>query len=369
MSRKLEKYIEKQHQYPDGFQYKTPILVSDSNGFTLRNACKEKVFPLESWCKSGATTEVLVDLIKSRIQKTPTRHNLPLVRNLGKSEDTWTCPSCSKPNNSSTKVYFIPSGDDSKHTSLNISTNPLLLDSISDSSIPSTSGSKSKKKGKLLEAIIESTDPDIIIGTDTWLDPNIKSSEIFPDYFQYDIERRDRPKDTHGGVLIAAKQSLQQLRNITKSGERTINRRLQPTRHKLARKTITHRQYPIRTSQACLDTVADYGLERIVDFQTRKENILDLILTSYPSFKLRCKPLPQIANSDHDIVLLDIAYIDMHQYLTTNDSRTRGKNTTDAFGQSFLPRTIREWNQLPTSATSADTVDGFRASEACSAKN
>ncbi|VDI67772.1 Hypothetical predicted protein [Mytilus galloprovincialis] len=61
--------------------------------------------------------------------------------NLGKSEDTWTCPSCSKPNNSSTKIYFIPNGDSSKHSTLNISTNPLMADSISEASIPSTSGS------------------------------------------------------------------------------------------------------------------------------------------------------------------------------------------------------------------------------------
>ncbi|CAG2214290.1 unnamed protein product [Mytilus edulis] len=61
--------------------------------------------------------------------------------NLGKSEDTWTCPSCCKPNNSSTKIYFIPNGDDSKHSIQNISTNPLMVDSISEASIPSTSGS------------------------------------------------------------------------------------------------------------------------------------------------------------------------------------------------------------------------------------
>ena len=72
-----------------------------------------------------------------------------------------------------------------------------------------------KKKDKLLEAIIESTEPDIIIGTETWLDSNIKSSEIIPDYFQYDMERRDRPNDPHGGVMIAAKQSPQ-LGNMTK---------------------------------------------------------------------------------------------------------------------------------------------------------
>ena len=61
--------------------------------------------------------------------------------NLGKSDETWTCPSCSKPNNSSTKIYSIPNGDDSKLSTLNISTNPFMADSISESSIPSTSGS------------------------------------------------------------------------------------------------------------------------------------------------------------------------------------------------------------------------------------
>jgi hypothetical protein len=31
------------------------------------------------------------------------------------------------------------------------------------------------------------------------------------------------------------------------------------------------------------------------------------IFTTHPSFKQRCKPLPSIGNSDHDIVLLDVA--------------------------------------------------------------
>ncbi|CAC5375409.1 unnamed protein product [Mytilus coruscus] len=165
--------------------------------------------------------------------------------NLCKSEDTRTCPSCCKTNNSSTKIYFIPNGDDSKHSTLNISTNPLMADSRSKASIPSTSGSSinspsfnstsfntdipimtlspkptktkpaSKKqsrilniRGKLLEAIIESTEPGVIKGTETSLDSNIKSSEIIPDYFHYDMERRDRTQDPHVGVMIAAKQTL-----------------------------------------------------------------------------------------------------------------------------------------------------------------
>ena len=319
---------------------------------------------------------------------------------LGNSEETWTCPSCLKPNNSSTILYTVLCNGDSKHSSVNISTNPLLVDSISEASIPSTSGSsinspsfnatsfssdapimtsspkptKAKpthkkqvrilninfqslrKKGKLLETIIESSDPDIIIGTETWLDPTFRSSEIFPDYL-YDIERRDRPKDPHGGVLIAAKKQLQ-LGNITKSKDielitgsvslegkkkmlvgafyrppdktdedylNKVKEEISTIKEKHCRdifviggdfnlpdinweeQTIINRQYPIKTNQTFLEIVADNGLEQIVDFPTRKDNTLDLMLLSHPAYKLRCKPLPLIGNSDHDIVLLDIA--------------------------------------------------------------
>ncbi|KAL8610949.1 hypothetical protein ACOMHN_042566 [Nucella lapillus] len=44
----------------------------------------------------------------------------------------------------------------------------------------------------------------------------------------------------------------------------------------------------------------------MVDFPTRKDKItLDIILTSHPSFKVQCKPLPSVGSSDHDIVLYD----------------------------------------------------------------
>jgi hypothetical protein len=63
-----------------------------------------------------------------------------------------------------------------------------------------------------------------------------------------------------------------------------------------------------KTNQAFLEIVADNGLEQIVDFPTRKDNTLDLMLLSHPAYKLRCKPPPSIENSDHDIVLLDINF-------------------------------------------------------------
>ena len=65
-------------------------------------------------------------------------------------------------------------------------------------------------------------------------------------------------------------------------------------------------QYPLRVSQTFLDIALDMSLEQIVDFPTRGDNQLDLVFTSHPSHKVRCKPLPPIGlKSDHDVVLLD----------------------------------------------------------------
>ena len=78
-------------------------------------------------------------------------------------------------------------------------------------------------------------------------------------------------------------------------------------------------QYPSRVSQAFLDIVSDNSLEQMVDFPTRKDKTLDLLFTSHPSHVEKCKPLPSIGNSDHDIVLLDTSFVFRPQASQTND--------------------------------------------------
>ena len=63
-----------------------------------------------------------------------------------------------------------------------------------------------KHKKDELTSIIKSSDPDIIMFSETWLHPNIKNNEFLPDYFE--VHRRDRPGDAHGGVLLAIKKEL-----------------------------------------------------------------------------------------------------------------------------------------------------------------
>ncbi|VDI11275.1 Hypothetical predicted protein, partial [Mytilus galloprovincialis] len=53
--------------------------------------------------------------------------------------------------------------------------------------------------------MIDTSNPEIILGTETLLRPDILSSEIFPP--QYSVYRKDRT-DGYGGVLIAVKDII-----------------------------------------------------------------------------------------------------------------------------------------------------------------
>jgi hypothetical protein len=67
------------------------------------------------------------------------------------------------------------------------------------------------KQGELIN-LIDSTKPDVIFGTETWLDPSIKDSQFFQE--GYNIYRNDRNLNG-GGVLIAVKDTYI-IRVITK---------------------------------------------------------------------------------------------------------------------------------------------------------
>ena len=64
------------------------------------------------------------------------------------------------------------------------------------------------KMGKLLEAIIEDSNRDITISTETWLDSTICSAVLILFELGYDIQRSDRPNDPHRVVLIAVKNTF-----------------------------------------------------------------------------------------------------------------------------------------------------------------
>ena len=318
---------------------------------------------------------------------------------LAESSMPWYCPDCGTPNHS-TVIYDIPVSD-SSHSSFSFSsfssnlspTSPETCDpsihtfsSISDTSLhsvgspgatsspkPSATQANNKKslrilvinfqsvrkKGKNIDVLVESTHPDIIFGTETWLSGDIPSTYFFNPQLGYTVHRHDRPNDPHGGVLIAVKNDLE-LTNIQKGKEveliagivnisktkkmllcsyyrppdKTSEEYLNMVKEEFTdlrkkfknavfiiggdfnlpdinwnKNTVTNKSYPYRVSQTFLDIAQELGLEQMVDFPTRQDNTLDLVLTSHPGFKIRCKPLPPIGpKSDHDIVLFDTSH-------------------------------------------------------------
>ena len=53
--------------------------------------------------------------------------------------------------------------------------------------------------------VIDTRKPEIVVGSETWLNNSIHNSEVLPT--NYEVYRKDR-KDGYGGVLIAVKNTL-----------------------------------------------------------------------------------------------------------------------------------------------------------------
>lgn len=127
---------------------------------------------------------------------------------------SWHCCNCGMPNFASSLFESsINISSTNSYSSLEDSITspdpPLTSSSPTSRSFPNKNNKRSnlkvlivnfesvKNKKEELCNIIESSDPCIIIGTETWFNPTIHSSEIFPP--NYEIIRKDR-NDGYGRV-------------------------------------------------------------------------------------------------------------------------------------------------------------------------
>ena len=210
----------------------------------------------------------------------------------------------------------------------------------------------SRSKKPEVENLVGSTNPDIIIATETWLDPTIGDNEVLPDDFK--TFRKDRNRHG-GGVLIAVRNHLNcsEATELHEDGCEVVwvRIKIQGTRtlyvcayyrpnesdaeslalfkESLAKAAAIPNAHIIVGGDMNLpdwdwknmtlkpgsstpsihrdfvDLLHDYGMEQMVDEPTRGANTLDLICTNSPHLIPRTEILPGI--SDHDIVYCDIA--------------------------------------------------------------
>jgi len=75
--------------------------------------------------------------------------------------------------------------------------------------------------------------------------------------------------------------------------------------------------YTDRTHPLLLSCVIDCGLTQVVDFNTRLQNVLDIVLTDEPQRILKVTSKPPLGQSDHDMLKFDVMVDDQ---LSSHDS-------------------------------------------------
>lgn len=291
---------------------------------------------------------------------------------LGHSDVRWNCLICD--NNNLSDTAYDPYGAEtsdrpqvnlSEASSLNNSFNPTHCSSPTRTSrqnrqkyhplrfLSLNFRSASSKKAEIID-MLRRVRPDVILGTETWLDPNIGDGEFMPDNFR--VYRRDRRRDG-GGVMIAVSSDLVCTRapeletdcemvwvRLKIQGRKDLlvctyyrpHEGDEPSLlqfHDSLRQTILkHPNTPVvvggdfnfpgwdwsgpaavlkrgcnhpRLHSLFMDTIQELGLDQLVNFNTRQDNTLDLMLTNFPHLVLCVEPLPGI--SDHEGVLLEFA--------------------------------------------------------------
>ena len=292
-----------------------------------------------------------------------------IYRALDGSNTSWHCTNCGMPNIASSffnsTISYSGSSDDSLPRDAErqdpgppmAASSPMQDRRTQRSQIPRNNNIKlivinfQSIKNKALEVsnLIDSTDPDIIMGTETWLNEDFHSSEFFPP--NYEVIRNDRI-DGYGGVLLAVKSNLTISQIHRPRGIEAVTVKIKISKHQhlivssiyrppnsnidymenICRAicemkaesgnstvwiggdmnlpdiewenlTIIGNQNPTELNCKFIDTINDCGLDQRVNFNTRGDKTLDLFLTNRPALVNRCTCLPGIG--DHDIVFID----------------------------------------------------------------
>ena len=281
---------------------------------------------------------------------------------------SWTCCNCGIPNLSSSLFDITEISESNEELSSSNSSHNTSPGIPLHSSSPIDKGPKNsnrrightkimiinfqsiKNKTAEFAHLVDASDPDIIIGTETWLRPDIRNSEVFP--ATYKVYRRDR-RDSYGGVLVAVKEDIiSEGLNISNDIEAVfvkisvhglkaplivgslyrppssdiaymdslceeissqVNRYRSPIIWlggdlnlpdiEWSSESVIGNRNPNNINYRFLEATKDCHLEQVVDFPTRQNAILDLFLTNRPTLVNRKLPLPGIG--DHEIVLID----------------------------------------------------------------
>ena len=105
--------------------------------------------------------------------------------------------------------------------------------------------------------LIDAAKPDVIIGSETWLKPDISDSEIFPP--GYHVYRKDRA-DGYGGVLLGISTNLNSNKIEIETEGEFVAANVLSSKHAII---FAAAYRPPRSDQTYMDTVNHYFLCRL----------------------------------------------------------------------------------------------------------
>ncbi|CAH3107748.1 unnamed protein product [Pocillopora meandrina] len=155
---------------------------------------------------------------------------------------------------------------------------------------------------------------DVLAITEIWLRPVINSCEIFPN-MDFTIHRRDRFEHNNkrgGGVLLAVRNTVPCVRRPDLETSAEINVcELRPSCEKKILMAVFYRPPSsdylyLKEFMKFLDQASrakcDQLLIVVIDFPTRNDHILELLLTNIPDKISNVKGSQDILNSDHQLI-------------------------------------------------------------------
>ena len=207
-----------------------------------------------------------------------------------------------------------------------------------------------KGKRPLVENLLESTKPDVVFGTETWIDGSVSDNQIFPSNFK--LYRKDRNLEG-GGVLVAVRNEIPSSAvpeldsnceivwcKIEQEGQEDLflgtfynpatantmgyeemdrslsNLASMPRKKKVLLAgdfnlpgwnwedgTLKPGSPCVQNHRLVTGSFDDNGLTQLVTKPTRGKNTLDLVATNVPQLCNRVEILPPVA--DHDIVFTE----------------------------------------------------------------
>lgn len=195
---------------------------------------------------------------------------------------------------------------------------------------------------------MESIRPDVILGTESWLSDKIHSKEIFPDSLGFNIIRRDRKGDPHGGVIIAARHDLGLTQSFCSDKTELIsgNIKIGP------RKSISLNCFYRPPNKQDLEYI-DTAVAEIKNLREKNKNNIFLLGGDFN--------LPDIDWTSYDThsnqvpTQVNQAFIRMTADLSVQqlvNKPTRGENTLDLIIQVTL-RDVRHYLQSETATTTS----------------